>query len=449
MPYFHPMKTKISAILLFTVILLSCHSTRKPAGNADKIILLPPRIPEAGAPKEQVSMDKTDPLLEDLLNAHPQYFEQVLRNRDSLNVQIIYTQINRQPNNAPVFQNYYFHVNPESYFYPASTVKMPVALLSLQRLNELKVFGLNSHSTMLTEANYSGQTPVYNDPTTEDGRPSIANYIRKIFLVSDNDAYNRLYEFLGQEYINTQLRKMGYNADIRHRLEIFLTEDENRHTNPVKFLTADGRSIYQQPMQFNQQLFAERKNFVGKGYYAGAELVKQPLDFSIKNKIGLEDLHDILKSVIFPEAVPAKQRFNLSEDDYRFVWKYMSQLPSETSYPLLDSSSYWDAYVKLLLYGNEKTPLPRHIRMFNKEGDAYGFLTDVAYVVDFEKNIEFMLSATIYCNSDGILNDEKYDYETVGLPFMKQLGQIIYDYELSRERLIKPDLTKFRMIYDK
>ena len=127
----------------------------------------------------------------------------------------------------------------------------------------------------------------------------------------------------------------------------------------------------------------------------------------------------------------------------------MSQLPSETNYPLLDSSRHWDAYVKFLLYGNEKIPVPRTLRIFNKVGDAYGFLTDVAYVVDFDKNIEFMLSASIYCNSDGILNDDNYEYETVGFPFMKQLGKVIYEYEVNRERARQPDLSKFKLLYDK
>jgi len=31
--------------------------------------------------------------------------------------------------------------------------------------------------------------------------------------------------------------------------------------------------------------------------------------------------------------------------------------------------------------------------VFNKPGWTYGFLTDVAYVVDFKNKVEFMLSA--------------------------------------------------------
>ncbi len=62
---------------------------------------------------------------------------------------------------------------------------------------------------------------------------------------------------------------------------------------------------------------------------------------------------------------------------------------------------------------------------------------------------EFMLSATILCNSDGIFNDDKYDYNKVGLPFMKKLGMLIYNYELKRPRKHLPDLTEFSFSTEK
>jgi hypothetical protein len=388
--------------------------------------------------------------LEDLMKKYPQYFDHILQQRDSLKVQIIYTQINRDADNNPSFKNYYFNVDPDKYFYPASTVKMPVALLALQKLNELRLPGLDKNSTLITEKVYSGQTVVFNDPTTPDGRPSVAQYVKKIFLVSDNDAFNRLYEFLGQEYINEKLHKMGYeDVQIVHRLEVSLTEDENRHTNPVSFFGPTGRTLYLQPMQFNQRPYLVRNDSVGKGYYKDGQFVDHAMDFSRKNRICLQDLHNILRSIIFPNSVPLKQRFNLRDEDYNFVYKYMSQYPAETKYPPYDTANYWDAYGKLLFWGSEKKELPKHIRIFNKEGDAYGFLTDISYFVDFEKKVEFMLSATIYCNQDEILNDDKYDYDTVGLPFLKQLGKAVYDYETKRKRAHIPALMKFRLKYDK
>jgi hypothetical protein len=126
----------------------------------------------------------------------------------------------------------------------------------------------------------------------------------------------------------------------------------------------------------------------------------------------------------------------------------MSQLPRESQSPKYDTSHY-DAYCKFLMFGDNKKPMPKNIRIFNKVGDAYGFLIDNAYIVDFEKNIEFMLTACIYVNSDGIFNDDKYDYETIGYPFMANLGKAIYEYELKREKKFVPNLNRFKVSYDR
>lgn len=399
--------------------------------------------------KKAPSEARYDSFLHSLLTERSAFISGLLQQNDRYHIKIIYTRIDRQANNKPLFTNYYFNIDPGHYFYPASTVKMPVSFLALQRLNELKSKGVDRNTTMITEAAYEGQTPVYNDPTSEDGRPTVAHYIKKIFLVSDNDAYNRLYEFLGQEYINRQLHKKGYDtAQVIHRLEVDMNEDQHRHTNPVKFYDTASKLIYEQPLVKSTLIYQPRSTFLGKGYYSKGRLVNSPFDFSKKNRLTLVDLHSILMSVIFPKAVEKSQRFKLKKEDYSFLYRYMSMLPGESTFPRYDSS-YSDACVKLLLYGGNGVITDRDIRIFNKEGDAYGFLTDVAYIADFKNNIEFLLSATIYCNSDEIFNDDNYDYNTIGLPFMKELGKLIYDYELQRPRKRLPHLSDFRTDYTK
>src|SRR5678810_429996 len=344
----------------------------------------------------------THTFLVDLLKQYPDYFQSVLSNPDN-KVQIIYTQIDRGNNGNPKFTDHYFNITDSSYFYPASTVKLPIAILALQKLNELKVTGLDKNTTMISEADYSGQTEVYNDPSTLDGRPTIEHYIKKILLVSDHDAFNRLYEFLGQEYINNTLHKMGYKeVQIVHRLDISLTEDENRHTNPVRFFDTSGKLIYEKPLEASKLVYATRNTKMGTGFYRGGEIVNEPFDFSKKNRVSLTTLHSIVRSVMFPEAVSKKQRFKLTKEDYDFLRKYMSMTPLESKFPFYDIENYWDTYVKYLLYGTEKNVSKNGIRIFNKVGDAYGFLIDAAYVADFDNNVEFMLSAVIHCNSDGI-----------------------------------------------
>jgi len=382
-----------------------------------------------------------------ILDQYPQYFDSILRRKDELKLQIIYSRIDRDKNNKASFTDFYFNVNDSNYFYPASTVKFPIAVLALQKLHELNIAGLNMNSTMITGEDGDDQTGVNIDSSAKDTRPTIAHYIKKILLVSDNDAFNRLYEFLGQEYINNSLHKMGYTStQIIHRLNISLSELQNRHTNPVKFYDGNGKLVYEKPAEKSQLVYAARNTRIGNGYMRGDSIINEPLDFSKKNRLLLKDLHNIVRSVLFPQSVSSKRRFHLTDDDYRFLRQYMSMTPPESDYPSYDTS-FHDTFVKFIFYGAEKGTFNPDIRSFNKPGDAYGFLIDAAYVVDFKNNIEFMVSAVIYCNSDGILNDDHYDYETVGLPFMKHLGRVIHDYELERMRKFKPDLSTIRFEY--
>ncbi len=88
-----------------------------------------------------------------------------------------------------------------------------------------------------------------------------------------------------------------------------------------------------------------------------------------------------------------------------------------------------------------------NIRIFNKVGDAYGFLLDNAYFVDFKNGVEFILTATIYCNEDEIFNDDQYDYEDIGFPFFTHLGEVFYQKELNRPKKNLPNLDYLKFNY--
>ncbi|MEL6720697.1 MAG: hypothetical protein AAFP82_18475, partial [Bacteroidota bacterium] len=173
------------------------------------------------------------------------------------------------------------------------------------------------------------------------------------------------------------------------------------------------------------------------------EIINEPFDFRYKNFIAVQDLHDLLKTVLFPESDPKNQRFNLTDDDYKFLYRIMSTLPKESHYPKYENKE--DNYVKFFIYGDTQDTIPNHIRIFNKVGWAYGFLTDVSYIIDFEHNIEFMVTASIHVNENQTYNDGEYEYETIGLPYFGNLGRILYEYEQKRARKYVPDLNKFNV----
>jgi hypothetical protein len=393
---------------------------------------------------------KTDGFLQNILSGNKDtIFQKVLSHRAYYRLQIIYTQIDRDKHNNPSFKNYYFNVDSLVYFNPASTVKLPLAALSLEKLHRLKMKDVNKYTSMQFDSAYPHQTKELYDSTAETYLPSIANFIKKAFLISDNDAYNRMYQFVGQQNINSNLRAKGYKSIRITREFMGFTEDENRHTNPINFIDKDGKIVYRQPMQYNMDPFDFSHVIkIGKAHYNNHDsLINEPIDFTKANNLPLEDFQQILQSILFPSSVPEKQRFDLVKEDYEFLKQYLSQYPSETNYPKYDTAQYYDSYVKFF-FQDSTHKMPANIRIFNKVGWAYGFLTDASYIADFKNNVEFMLTATIYVNSDEILNDDKYDFETVGHPFFYQLGQTLYNYELKRYRKYQPDLGDFKIHYE-
>ncbi|QHL86161.1 hypothetical protein GU926_01335 [Nibribacter ruber] len=395
---------------------------------------------------------KTDKLLERLLKKHPEKFRQLLEHPEKYEIQILYTQINRDKHNQPSFKTYHYQVNPNQYFNPASTVKLPGALMALEKVNCLAAQGLTKEAVMLTDSAHQGQTAVSKDSTSASGFPSIAHYIKKILVTSDNDAYNRLYEFVGQEPLNEGLKAKGYNSiRLPVRLSTFLPFELDQYTNPVRFYQKD-KLVHQQPLVKSSKSYQNPTPLLkGIGNYTNDDVLEmKPRDFAYSNTFALEDQHLMLRALLFPESVPAQNRFNLTPEDYRFLYQYMSQLPRETTYPEYPETEYPDAFVKYLLYGGptRQERIPGHIRIFNKIGQSYGFLIDNAYIVDFENKVEFLLSAVVHTNEDGIYNDGKYEYDSIGFPFLRDLGRVVYDYELKRNRRHSPDLSKFICTYD-
>ncbi|MFN4087005.1 MAG: serine hydrolase [Spirosomataceae bacterium] len=376
----------------------------------------------------------------------------ILTDKRDWDIQILYTQINRDTQNKPSFRTFYYNFRPQHYFYPASTVKLPALVMALEKLNRLQNPQLSKNTPIRMVPSFPSYPPLEGDSSSASGYASLGHWGKQILLYSDNEAFNRLYDFLGQEYMNQTFTQKGYiHSRFSHRLSVPYTFDQNKKTPEVQFFDPQTKAtLFTQESAESSRSYEHPTPILrGIGFYQGGRFIKQPFDFSRRNAFGLQDQHRFLQAILFPETVPESARFDLKEEDYRFIYQYMSQLPRETTYPTLDSSVYYDSYVKFLGFGDSKEPMPSHIRVFNKVGDAYGYLIDNAYIVDFENNIEFMLSAVIHCNSDGVFNDDQYDYDSVGFPFMGELGRTIYSHELKRSREHIPNLDRFKVTYDR
>jgi hypothetical protein len=336
-------------------------------------------------------------------------------------VQIIYTDIIRNGDSVS-FKDYTFQVDGNKYFYPASTVKFPAAILALEKLKEMKDKGIQ----------IGRDTPFMIEGDTFSS--SIASNIAEIFAVSDNNAYNHLYEFLGRDEMNRKMKSKGLHLfQISHRLST--PDSANDTLKSVTFELSNGFEYFQ-PSSVEKPIEPLQLNSLEKGigFYQNDSLIMHPFDFSLKNYFPLITAHETLKRLFFPEKYTDNQNFNLNPEDRKFLLETMALLPRESRYKKYDPVEFYDSYVKFFMFGDSKKPIPDYIKIYNKVGDAYGYLTDIAYVADSKNKIEFMLSATIHVNKDQIFNDDKYEYETVGFPFLAELGRQFYDFKLKTSK---------------
>lgn len=341
----------------------------------------------------------------------------VFANPEKYAVQIIYTKISHH-NGEVIFKDSKYRVDAENYFYPASTVKLPVAALSLEKLDSLQKSGVDIDKN--TVYHFEGDTTEH----------TIENDIKGIFAVSDNNSYNRLFEFLGQDYVNAHMKSKGLAP---FRLSHRFSGEGSADTVTKKMVFETEKGDYFSPITHNHKADSLKfKNVViGKGYLEDDKQIEGPFSFAYKNYFPLETQNEILKRLFFPEKFKKSELFDLSAADMEFLKNAMSSLPRQLGY---DENEYYDSYGKFFIYGDTKERIPDYIKIYNKVGYAYGNLTETAYVHDLKNNVEFILSATLRVNENGIYNDGVYEYNSIGIPFLAALGRKIYQEELQHKK---------------
>ena len=360
--------------------------------------------------------------------------KKIRSNKEAYELQVLYTQIQRDNEGNPSFKEFSYQEDPKRYFYPASTVKLPVAILALEKIRRLQRQGVEiSPYSPFEIVDESQKTLAVLDSTHPNGKLTISHLIKKLFLVSDNQAYNYLFDFLGRDKINRGLAEKGiHDFQIYHK---FSAVENNDKSPEFVFFSQGGKVIYRQPERVykmeleRDDVFAVHK---GKGFIKDGTLIPTPMDFSKKNYASLSALNQILKRLIFPDQFTKEESFDLTTKDYEFLKYWMSMTPPEVEVPYYDRDHYYDSYCKFLMYGDLKGEMSDQIRIYNKVGLAFGTLTDVAYIKDHQ-GVEFLLAATVLVNNNQIFNDGEYEYDDLGIPFLGALGRAVYEYEYLKE----------------
>lgn len=366
-----------------------------------------------------------------VLETHPG-LEKVVAAAEKHRLQIVVGTIEPgEDGQRPVLRQRTFRAGAE-YFYPASTVKLFAAVAALERLGELQRetgLEIDLDTPLVYHPLFEGETLEEADESNLDnGAITVRHDVRKLFLVSDNQAYNRLYELIGQDGLAASLARAGLpDARVVHRLSEARTAEENLRSPRIDFVAGD-RVVFTLPERQAEPPSPgplPARIEVGSAYLSGGEKIEGPMDFTPKNHVSLVDLQRGLCAVLRPDVDCGGAGYDLSSEDRAFLGEVMKELPRESSNPVYDPKDYPDDYVKFLLPGLQR--VTNGVKVYNKVGLAYGFTTENAYVVDRAGGLHrsFFLAATIYTNEDGVLNDDNYEYDEVAFPFLADLGEAV------------------------
>ena len=358
--------------------------------------------------------------IELVLKSDP-FLKEIIKDKEDYEIQVMLTKVNHD-NTKIDFQNYQYQHDENQYFYPASTIKLPIVVLTLKKINELRSKG--SDITLKSKI-ILNNVDNYSNFKLQDSITSFQNLIADIFLVSDNSASNILIDFIGYNYFNDEMQNAGFDRTyLNHK---FNPDPYVNSTWQISDL--DNNMI--SSINDNQKIIKadDKTNGLDKGErrYFNGEILDESLNFSEKNRFSITDMHNLIKYIFYPEIFDKVNTFNLNVEDYDFIRYWMSRYTYEDiGEKFIGDEKFFETYNKFFIHGDEQSVSNEQIRVYNKIGQAYGTSIDNGLIKNYQNNVEFILTSTIYTNKNKVINDNLYEYDDIAEPFLAKLSRAIY-----------------------
>ena len=246
-----------------------------------------------------------------LLRGRPELFGDLLERADEHRIKVEVALVVDAPGGRTLARGG-FERGPE-YFYPASSVKTCAVIAASQLLAEIDAatdFDVGLDTPLRFEPLFPGEAVEERDPGhLANGLITAGHEMRKVMLVSDNAAYNRLYELAGPERIAASLAAAGLGrARIVHRLSEFHSPEEQLMTPRVVLRPEGGGPITIEERRWSTEGNGGMSGLVlGAAHVSGGAVVDGPMNFERKNFMALRDLLDMNVMLLDPDVhVPGR-----------------------------------------------------------------------------------------------------------------------------------------------
>jgi hypothetical protein len=373
----------------------------------------------APAPKRAaVKPPERDPLTEKLLAGGSAPLKAVMAAPEKYRFQVLYGVVNE--GEKPTLERHGYRADAE-YFFPASSMKVPIVLAAYERIGAVRAAGKPSLTRDATMRIF---------PAGKAGDPyvtTLAHETWRALIVSDNASANRLLGLVGHREAHETLWALGLPSARIHTGFSTGGDIDPAEVSPRIEFSGDGETVGEIAARRSDLVLPATKATgldVGEASIVDGRRVAGPLSFADKNAMRLRELQDALVRIMRPELLPATARPGAAcPDDLAYVRQALGTLPSASGLAGFDRNVVADYQLSPFLRGIERVRPRGHFELYAKIGQAFGFLVANAYVVDKDTGRSFFLIASVYANPDETMNDDLYAYTSISFPALADVGE--------------------------
>lgn len=394
----------------------------------------PEPIPLAAAKAAKLG-SAPDTLVAELLGGGGLALKAVLANPEKHRFQVLYGVIastataKTNPGSAPIPKLIRHGFRTEAagkpggaeYFFPASSMKVPIALASCERLPSMRALAPSlGRDSALRIFPVSGSESPYIT--------TLARETWRALIVSDNASANRLLGFVGLREANETIWALGLSS-ARIRTGFATGADASPpEVSPRLEVVAPSGAIQEIPSRKSTLELPPTKARgldLGVAAIVDGQKTPGPMSFATKNAMALGELQDSLVRIVRPELLPNAKTGKAPAEDLAYLRQALSTPPSKSGIPGYDRNVVADYQLDPFLRGIERVRSRSLVEVYAKVGQAYGFVTVNAYVVEKATGKAFFLIATVYANPNEIMNDDKYAYDDIAFPALADVAEVI------------------------
>lgn len=368
-----------------------------------------------------------DGLLSELLHTAGPQSRRVLAGIDEFELQVLWTRCVRTADGGwRISRQHALGVQPRRWFAAASFVKLPLMALLLE---QLCARGLIDQIDALRVTVDAGPACAPLPAAAADGWP-LLRLLRAMCVVSDNLAYNALYELLGSDAIHRRLTELGY-TDCRVAARLGCGDADRPGKLAARVVDAAGKLVWDSPRNASEQpqLFPFGRALKGRAWVEGGKQTAGPHDFSDSNFMPLPDVHRMMLELASGQPLGDRPAFALCPKARALLAQIMALTPRTCPDPVYPPDQFADDHAKWLIPLDGAGRVPAELSIASKNAQSYGYIGDSAFIVDRSRDLAFGLTAFVFVDRDGVLNDGDYAYADIGRPFLRELGAAVLAHE--------------------